>query len=87
MKVSYFLPFFIILFFIFFSCEKSKRNYNNFEITIEKKRVDSINFKARVIIRDKSQIKRKDRIYILIDNEVKLDSKIRNLKEKLLNNK
>ena len=87
MKVSSFHPFFIIAFIIFFSCDKSKRNYNDLEITIEKKRIDSINFRAKVIVRDQSRLKSDDKVYILINNEAKLDSAIRNIKEKFLNNK
>ncbi len=87
MKVSYFHLFIVISFIFFCSCNKSKRSYNDFEIIIEKKRIDSINFEAKVIISDKSQIKNNDKIYILVDSESKLDSKIRNLKEKFLNNK
>ena len=83
MKVSSFHPFFIIAFIIFFSCNKSKRNYNDLEITIEKKKIDSINFRAKVIVRDKSQLKSNDKVYILINNEAKLDSTIRNIKEKV----
>ena len=86
MRVSYFYPYFII-FFIIFSCNNSKKKLNDLEITIVKKRIDSINFKAKVIVKDKSQLKSNDKIYILIDNEVKLDSTIRNIKEKFLNNK
>ena len=83
------LPFssFFILYFIFFSCNDSKRNNNNYEITIEKRRIDSINFEAKVIVSYKSQIKSNDIVYILIDNETKLDSTIKNIKEKFLNNK
>lgn len=87
MKVSSFHPFFIIAFIIFFSCDKSKKNYNDLEITIEKKRIDSINFRAKVIVKDKSQLRSNDKIYILINNEAKLDSTIRNIKEKFLNKK
>ena len=86
MRVSYFYPYFII-FFIIFSCNNSKKKLNDLEITIVKKRIDSINFKAKVIVKDKSQLKSNDKVYILIDNEVKLDSTIRNIKEKFLNNK
>ena len=86
MRVSYFYPYFII-YFIIFSCDNSKKKLNDFEITIVKKRIDSINFKAKVIVKDKSQLKSNDKVYILIDNEVKLDSTIRNIKEKFLNNK
>ena len=87
MKVSSFHPFFIIAFIIFFSCDKSKRNYNDLEITIEKKKIDSLNFRAKVIVKDKSQLNSNDKIYILINNEAKLDSTIRNIKEKFLNKK
>jgi len=87
MKVSSFHPFFIIAFIIFFSCNKSKRNYNDLEITIEKKKIDSINFKANVIVKDKSQLKSNEKVYIFINNEAKLDSIIRNIKEKFLNKK
>ena len=87
MKDSSFYPFFIISFIIFFSCNKSKRNYNDLEITIEKKKIDSLNFRAKVIVKDKSQLNSNDKIYILINNEAKLDSTIRNIKERLLNKK
>jgi hypothetical protein len=87
MKDTSFYPFFIISFIIFFSCDKSKRNYNDLEITIEKKKIDSINFKAKVIVKDKSQLKSNEKVYILINNEAKLDSTIRNIKEKFLNKK
>tara|TARA_Y100001958_G_C21114861_1_gene460738 strand:- start:312 stop:587 length:276 start_codon:yes stop_codon:yes gene_type:complete len=87
MKISSIYPFFIISFIIFFSCDKSKRNYNDLEITIEKKKIDSINYRAKVIIKDKSQLKSNDKVYILINNEAKLDSTIRNIKEKFLNKK
>ena len=87
MKDSSFYPFFIISFIIFFSCDKSKRNYNDLEITIEKKKIDSINFKAKVILKDKSQLKSNEKVYIFINNEAKLDSTIRNIKEKFLNKK
>ena len=87
MKVSYFQPLLISFLIIFFSCDNSKRNFNGKEITIEKKRIDSTNFEAKVIIKDKFQPKSKDEVYILIDNESKLDSQIRNLKEKHLNYK
>ena len=87
MKDTSFYPFFIISFIIFFSCDKSKRNYNDLEITIEKKKIDSLNFRAKVIVRDKSQLKSNDKVYILINNEAKLDSTIRNIKERLLNKK
>ena len=87
MKVSYFHHYLIISFIVFYSCNKSKRSYNDFEITIEKKRIDSINFEAKVIVSDKSQIKSNDKVYILIDSESKLDSTIRKIKEDFLNNK
>ena len=87
MKDTSFYPFFIISFIIFFSCDKSKRNYNDLEITIEKKKIDSLNFRAKVIVKDKSQLNSNDKIYILINNEAKLDSTIRNIKEKFLNKK
>ena len=87
MKISYFHHFLIISFIFFHSCNRSKRSYNDFEITIEKKRIDSINFEAKVIVSDKSQIKNNDKVYILIDKEAKLDSTIRNIKEKFLTNK
>ena len=87
MKVSYFHNYLIISCIVFNSCNKSKRSYNDFEITIEKKRIDSINFEAKVIVSDKSQIKNNDKVYILIDKEAKLDSTIRNIKEKFLTNK
>tara|TARA_A100001015_G_C14964155_1_gene702182 strand:- start:694 stop:969 length:276 start_codon:yes stop_codon:yes gene_type:complete len=87
MKNSSFYPFFIIYFIIFFSCDNSKRNYNDLEITIEKKKIDSLNFRAKVIVRDKSQLKSNDKVYILINNEAKLDSTIRKIKEKFLNKK
>ena len=87
MKVSYFHHFLIISFIVFCSCDKSKRSYNDFEITIEKKRIDSINFEAKVIVSDKSQIKSNDKVYFLIDSESKLDSTIRSIKEDFLNNK
>ena len=87
MKDSSFYPFFIISFIIFFSCDKSKRNYNDLEITIQKKKIDSINFKAKVILKDKSQLKSNEKVYIFINNEAKLDSTIRNIKEKFLNKK
>ena len=87
MKNSSFYPFFIISFIIFFSCDKSKRNYNDLEITIEKKKIDSLNFRAKVIVKDKSQLNSNDKIYILINNEAKLDSTIRNIKERFLNKK
>ena len=87
MKDTSFYPFFIVSFIIFFSCDKSKRNYNDLEITIEKKKIDSLNFRAKVIVKDKSQLNSNDKIYILINNEAKLDSTIRNIKERLLNKK
>ena len=87
MKISYFHHFLIISFIFFHSCNRSKRSYNDFEITIEKKRIDSINFEAKVIVSDKSQIKSNDKVYILIDSESKLDSTIRDIKENFLNNK
>ena len=87
MKNTSLYPFFIISFIIFFSCDKSKGNYNDLEITIEKKKIDSLNFRAKVIVRDKSQLKSNDKVYILINNEAKLDSTIRNIKEKFLNKK
>ena len=87
MKNSSFYPFFIISSIFFFSCDKSKRNYNDLEITIEKKKIDSLNFRAKVIVKDKSQLKSNDKVYILINNEAKLDSTIRNIKEKFLNKK
>ena len=87
MKVSYFHHFLIISFIFFHSCNRSKRSYNDFEITIVKKRIDSINFEAKVIVSDKSQIKNNDKVYILIDKEAKLDSTIRNIKENFLTNK
>ncbi len=87
MKVSCFNQYLIISFIVFYSCNKSKRSYNDFEITIEKKRIDSINFEAKVIVRDNSDTNSKDQVYILIDSEAKLKPKIRNLKEKFLHNK
>ena len=87
MKVPFFHHFLIFHFIIFFSCNKSKRNNNDYEITIEKRRIDSINFKAKVIVKDKSQLKSNEKVYILINNEAKLDSTIRNIKEKFLNKK
>ncbi len=74
-------------FYYFFSCDKSKKNYNDLEITIEKKKIDSLNFRAKVIVKDKSQLKSNDKVYILINNEAKLDSTIRNIKERFLNKK
>ena len=87
MKTSYFQILFLFPLIIIFSFDKSKIKYTDFEITIEKKRVDSINFKAKVIARDKSNRNNEDKIYILIDNEVELKSKIKNLKEIFLQNK
>ena len=86
MKVSYF-QFFFIPFIIIFSCGKSKKNYSDFEITIEKKRVDSVNFQAKIIVRNKSNINVKDEIYILVDSEAKLNSKIKNIKKDFFQNK
>ena len=86
MKVYCFIFFFIPL-IIILSCGKSKKKYSDFEITIEKKRVDSVNFQARIIIKDKSNINPKDEYYILIDNEAELNSKIKILKENFLQNK
>ena len=83
MKVSYFHFFFITL-IIIFSCDKSKKNNTDFEITIEKKRVDSVNYQAKIIVRDKSNKNSKDKIYILIDDEAELNSKIKILKENFL---
>ena len=85
MKVSYFHHFLIISLIVFCSCDKSKRSYNDFEVTIEKKRIDSINFEAKIIVSDKSQIKNNDKVYILIDSESKLDSTIRKIKEDFFN--
>ena len=87
MKVPFFHLFLFFSSIIFFSCNESRRNNNNYEITIEKRRIDSINFEAKVIVSYKSQIKSNDIVYILIDNETKLDSTIKNIKEKFLNNK
>ncbi len=87
MKVPFFHLFLFFSSIIFFSCDESRRNNNNYEITIEKRRIDSINFEAKVIVSYKSQIKSNDIVYILIDNETKLDSTIKNIKEKFLNNK
>ena len=85
----YFRPFFLfmLLLFIFFSCDNYKRNFNGIEITIEKKRIDAVNFEAKVVVRNKYQTRSKDNVYILIDKESKLDSQIKNIKEKYLNNK
>ena len=82
-KVSCFYFFFIPL-IIIFSCDKSKKNNTDFEITIEKKRVDSVNFQAKIIVRDKSNTNTKDKIYILIDGEAELNSKIKILKKNFL---
>ena len=87
MKIPFFHLFLFFSSIIFFSCNESRRNNNNYEITIEKRRIDSINFEAKVIVSYKSQIKSNDTVYILIDNETKLDSTIKNIKEKFLNNK
>ena len=87
MKIPFFHLFLFFSSIIFFSCNESRRNNNNYEITIEKRRIDSINFEAKVIVSYKSQIKSNDIVYILIDNETKLDSTIKNIKEKFLNNK
>lgn len=76
---------FIISFFL--SCDNPEKNNNAFEITIEKKRIDSIYFQAKVIVRDKSGKKNEDEIFILNDTEVELNSKVRILKEKFLQNK
>ena len=86
MKVSCFCFFFIPL-VIIFSCNKSKKNNTDFEITIEKKRVDSVNFQAKIIVRDKSNTNTRDEIFILIDSEAELNSKIEILKENFLQNK
>ena len=86
MKIPFFHLFLFFSSIIFFSCNESRRNNNNYEITIEKRRIDSINFEAKVIVSYKSQIKSNDTVYILIDNETKLDSTIKNIKEKFLNN-
>ena len=56
-------------------------------LNIEKKKIDSINFKAKVIVKDKSQLKSNEKVYILINRETKLDSTISNIKEKFLNKK
>ena len=87
MKVPFFHLFLFFSSIIFFSCNESRRNNNNYEITIEKRRIDSINFEAKVIVSYESQIKSNDIVYILTDNETKLDSTIKNIKEKFLNNK
>ena len=86
MKVTCFQFFFIPL-IIIFSCVKSKKKYSDFEITIEKKRVDSVNFQAKIIVRNKSNINVKDEVFILIDSEAKLNSKIKILKKDFLQNK
>ena len=86
MKIPFFHLFLFFSSIIFFSCNESRRNNNNYEITIEKRRIDSINFEAKVIVSYKSQIKSNDTVYILIDNETKLDSTIKNIKEKFLKN-
>ena len=85
MKVNCYNFFFIPL-IIIFSCDKSKKKYSNFEITIEKKRVDSVNFQAKIIVRDKSNMNTKDEFYILINNEAELNSEIKILKENFLQN-
>ena len=83
--------FHIIRFFfiinILLSCDNSRRNFNDFEIIIEKKRIDSINFEAKVIVINKSKKKNKDEIFILKGTEVELNSQVRILKEKFLQNK
>ena len=84
MKIIYF--YISVFCFINFSCDRSKKN-NNYEIIIEKKKIDSINFKAKIIIRDKSNLNAKNETYILIDNEIELKSKVNSLKEKFLQNK
>ena len=71
---------------IVFSCAKSKKNYADFEIIIEKKRIDSINFEAKVFVRNKSN-KKKEEIFILNDTEIQINAKVNALKEKLLQNK
>ena len=78
---------FLFISSVLLSCDNSKRNYNDFEIIIEKKRIDSIYFEAKVIVRDRSSKKNKDEIFILNDTEVELNSKVRILKEKFLQNK
>ena len=87
MKVTNIYLFFLVLLLIFFYCDNTKKIYNDIEIIIEKKRIDSLNFEAKVIVRDNSDVKSKDQVYILIDSEAKLKAKIRNLKEKFLHNK
>tara|TARA_B100000989_G_scaffold222119_1_gene169761 strand:- start:632 stop:907 length:276 start_codon:yes stop_codon:yes gene_type:complete len=87
LKKSLILNFFFIPLVINFSCDKSKKNSTDFEITIEKKRVDSINFQAKIIVRDKSNTNTRDEIFILIDSEAELNSKIEILKENFLQNK
>ena len=84
LKIIYF--YISVFCFINFSCDRSKKN-NNYEIIIEKKKIDSINFKAKIIIRDKSNLNAKNETYILIDNEIELKSKVNSLKEKFLQNK
>jgi hypothetical protein len=76
----------LLISLIVFSCAKSKKNYNDFEIIIEKKRIDSINFEAKVIVRNKSN-KKKEEIFILNDTEIQINAKVNALKEKLLQNK
>ena len=85
MKV-YYLRHLLFISLIVFSCAKSKKNYADFEIIIEKKRIDSINFEAKVIVRDKSNIK-KEEIFILNDTEIQINAKVNALKEKILQNK
>tara|TARA_B100000614_G_C14157143_1_gene331066 strand:- start:189 stop:452 length:264 start_codon:yes stop_codon:yes gene_type:complete len=87
MKVTNIYLFFLVLLLIFFDCDNTKKIYNDIEIIIEKKRIDSLNFEAKVIVRDNSDVKSKDQVYILIDSEAKLKPKIRNLKEKFLHKK
>ncbi len=84
MKVSNINLFFLALLVVFFDCDNRDKDYNSIEIIIEKKKIDSINFEATVIIRDKSDLKNNEKVYILIDSEAKLKPKIRNLKEKFL---
>jgi hypothetical protein len=76
----------LLISLIVFSCAKSKKNYNDFEIIIEKKRIDSINFEAKVIVTNKSN-KKKEEIFILNDTEIQINAKVNALKEKLLQNK
>lgn len=85
MKV-YYLRILLLISLIVFSCAKSKKNYNDFEIIIEKKRIDSINFEAKVIVTNKSN-KKKEEIFILNDTEIQINAKVNALKEKLLQNK